>query len=284
MERGFVDRESFRLHYTIEGQGPTVLVVGSSLYYPRTFSQKLRQKCRFVFMDHRGFAQALAPYEKEDFELERLLEDIEAVRLHLHLETVIILGHSGHGYMALEYAKRYPKSVSHVVLIAVGPSQSLENHQLAHQYLASTVDDKRQLILAQDMAELEQTLSKNPKNRFIQFCLALRAKSWLNPEFNAKPLWEGVYTQDLMFDYVWGEVFRDIDIKQGLDKLQLPIFLALGLHDYLVAPFYTWQPLLSDFPCFTLRLFAQSSHTPQLEESDKFDQAFVNWLNMTRSL
>jgi proline iminopeptidase len=41
-----------------------------------------------------------------------------------------------------------------------------------------------------------------------------------------------------MFDYVWGKVFRDIDITKDLDKLKAPVFLALGRYDYLIPPAY----------------------------------------------
>ena len=32
---------------------------------------------------------------------------------------VVVIGHSGHAYLALEYAKRYPAQVSHVALLAI---------------------------------------------------------------------------------------------------------------------------------------------------------------------
>lgn len=48
----------FDLQYCVEGTGPTALVVGSALYYARTFSATLRDHLRLVFMDHRGFAPA----------------------------------------------------------------------------------------------------------------------------------------------------------------------------------------------------------------------------------
>jgi proline iminopeptidase len=93
----------FELEYTIEGTGQwTILVIGSARYYPRTFSAALRDVVRFVFIDHRGFGRATAPFTTADFELTELLADVEALRQHLRLDSVVILGHSGHGYLALE--------------------------------------------------------------------------------------------------------------------------------------------------------------------------------------
>jgi len=71
-----------------------------------------------------------------------------------------------------------------------------------------------------------------------------------------------------MFDYVWGVVFRDIDITRGLEKLDRPVFLALGRHDYLVPPPSAWEPLGTAFRDLTIRVFEKSGHTPQLEEQE----------------
>ncbi len=39
----------------------------------------------------------------------------------LGLGRIVIIGHSGHGYMPLECAKKYPEYVSHVVMISTAP-------------------------------------------------------------------------------------------------------------------------------------------------------------------
>ncbi|MCA1403429.1 hypothetical protein I6F26_02280 [Ensifer sp. IC3342] len=88
----------------------------------------------------------------------------------------------------------------------------------------------------------------------------------------------GVTVNNLVFDHLWGEVFRDIDIRQGLDRLKMPIMLALGRFDYLVAPASTWDEYRADVSDLTIRLFERSGHTPQLEESAAFDDALLEFL------
>ncbi len=51
---GSLNIDGFTLSYSIEGTGPTASVIGSSIYYPRAFSQSLHSHLRLVFMDHRG--------------------------------------------------------------------------------------------------------------------------------------------------------------------------------------------------------------------------------------
>lgn len=79
-------------------------------------------------------------------------------------------------------------------------------------------------------------------------------------------------------DYVWGTIFKNLDITKGLSTFNKPVFLGLGKYDFLVAPFYSWNALGSQFSNLTIRLFERSSHTPQLEEPVLFDQELLDWI------
>ncbi len=276
---GTIDIEGFKLQYRIEGEGIPTLVIGSSIYYSRTFSQNLRNHLRLVFIDHRGFVPAPGPLDTSAFKLEVLLDDIERMRQTLELGRVIVIGHSGHGYMALEYAKKYPHAVSHVVLIGMGPDQSIASQQAADQYLQDSVAPERKKILEKDIQQLAHELQVNWDQRFILFCIRLGARSWYDFTFDASPLWENVYVNMHMFDYVWGTIFRDIDITKGLETFDKPVLLCLGKYDFLVAPFYSWSPIRSKFRNLTARLFEQSGHTPQFEEPTLFDAELLQWLS-----
>ena len=100
--RGTIPSGPFELAYSSEGEGTPALVIGSAVYYPRVFSQNLRQSLKLIFVDHRGFAQPTGASTASDYTLDVVLDDIDLVRRHLGLEKVIIIGHSGHSYMALE--------------------------------------------------------------------------------------------------------------------------------------------------------------------------------------
>jgi proline iminopeptidase len=277
--RGTIESGPFGLAYSVEGQGRPAIVIGSAVYYPRVFSQNLRQSLKLVFADHRGFAQAFGSFGPSDYALDVVLDDIERVRRHLGLETIIIIGHSGHGYMALEYAKRFPQHVSHVVMVATGPSHSAAHNAATEQYWQESVCPERKARLESDLALLPAEIEAAPEKRFVTFCVRMGARSWYDHTFDAAPLWEGVHVNMPVFDHLWGEAFRDIDIAQGLDRLDVPVFLALGRYDYLVAPHATWDPYRDRFKDLTIRVFEKSGHTPQLEESGLFDAELLGWLS-----
>ena len=150
-QKGFIQADQFQLSYIIEGEGPTAMVIGSAKYYARAFSKNLRKHMKLVFLDHRGFVPSPPTFDTTDFSLDKILGDIEASRQKLDLGEIIIIGHSGHSYMALEYAKRYPKHVSHVVMIGIAPDLGEANEKLIERYWQESVDPERKRILKENI-------------------------------------------------------------------------------------------------------------------------------------
>lgn len=272
-----IERDGFTLYYTIEGRGIPMLVIGSYRYYPRTFSKALREKIQLICMDHRGFSSTSRTVTKEDFALTKLIEDIEALRQHLGLETMMLLGHSGHGYIALEYAKQYPHRVSHLILLAISPRAGSENFAAANRYFEESVCPLRKQLFNDKYPTLEEAMAANPKRAFITRMLVFAPMIWYQPDYDATWLWEEVEVIPEMFEHIWTQVFPELDITAHADKLQCPIFLGLGRYDYWNPP-YLWEPFRPYFKQLTIRIFEQSGHTPQLEEPVLFDETLLTWL------
>lgn len=277
--QGSIQVDGFELAYRIEGEGPSALVIGSTVYYPRTFSAALREHLQLIFMDHRGFGTATAPYSDDSFTLDKLVDDVEALRQALGLGPVIIVGHSGHGHLALAYAKKYPANASHVVIIAMSPDSTPASFAAADQYLADSVAPERKALLAESMAQLAADIEADPARRFIHYSLRSGPRIWFDATYDAAPLWRDVRVNPEMFDVVWGKLFAAIDITNGLDALAAPVWLALGRYDYWNPP-HLWQPVRGLFADLTVRVFERSGHTPQLEQAADFDRELLAWLTI----
>lgn len=279
---GTVASGKFNLRYSIEGKGTPAIVIGCSIYYPRVFSQNLRKHMRLVFLDHRGFAPSPGYVDSTAFELDTLVCDIELARQELGLGRIVVIGHSGHAYMALEYAKKYPENVSHVVMIGVEPDLSETSGQLRDENWEKLASAERKAALEENMQKMpDEELAKLPPGQaWIRTYIRNGPRAWYDPHFDSTPLWENVDINMDMINYVWGKIFRDIDITQGLDTFELPVFLALGRYDFLVAPPSSWDPIRSKFHDLTVRVFEQSGHTPQYEEPALFDAELLRWMQM----
>ena len=280
---GSISTGAFELPYLIEGAGHPAIVIGSVRYYPRAFSQNLRKHLRLVFMDHRGFAPSPGPVNTSEFELEKLVDDVEMLRQHLGLGRVVVIGHSGHAYMALEYAKKYPGWTSHVVMIGIAPNLSQASAELADKNYCALADADRLAAEQQNMLLIsnEELAALPPDQAFIRGYIRNVARVWYDPRFDCTSLWAGVTINMDMFGHVWGKLFAEIDVSRGLEEFDRPVFLALGRYDFIVAPPSSWDPVKSKFKNLTIRIFERSGHTPQFEEPELFDRALISWMKET---
>lgn len=73
-----------------------------------------------VIPDLRGTGRSDVPADPSSYRCDRLVEDIEALRRHLGLDRVDLLGHSAGANIATQYAARYPHRVRRLALVAPG--------------------------------------------------------------------------------------------------------------------------------------------------------------------
>mgnify|MGYP001331693525 CR=1 FL=1 len=81
----------------------------------------LRDVAQLVYIDHRGSGRS-APADPATYTLEENIDDVDALRDYLGLESICLLGSSYGGMVAQGYAIRYPQRVSNLVLCATAPS------------------------------------------------------------------------------------------------------------------------------------------------------------------
>lgn len=94
-------------------------------------SLELSDTAQLVFIDHRGCGKSKRT-RRQDYTLENNIEDIEALRKHLGLEKISILGTSYGGMVAQGYAIRYPKHVEKLILVVTAPSYHFLNDAKAY--------------------------------------------------------------------------------------------------------------------------------------------------------
>ena len=142
----FIYVNGIKLSYVIEGSGIPCLVIGSALYYPRTFSQELRQHFKFIFTDMRAFVPTDTPVDFEKITVDMFIDDVEKIRRALNIPEVCVLGHSIGGNLALEYARKYPQHTSHVIVIGAPPCGMRKNLKASRQHWANNASEERKAI------------------------------------------------------------------------------------------------------------------------------------------
>jgi proline iminopeptidase len=109
------------LNVKVIGKGyPLVLMHGgpsADLYTMMPF-RSLADHFTLVFYDHR--CNGRSEGEVTSMTWENLTADADALRQALGFEKWAVLGHSFGGQVAMEYALRYPESLSHLLLVDTG--------------------------------------------------------------------------------------------------------------------------------------------------------------------
>ncbi|WP_339295295.1 alpha/beta hydrolase [Paenibacillus sp. FSL W7-1279] len=273
--------EGFALNVSIRGNGRPILVVGSSIYYPRLFSEQLYTSFQLIFLDHRGFVKPPRTLEPEEYTLDKVLDDIEAARQTLELEDFIILGHSGHAFMALEYAKKYPEHVRKVVLLNTAPTNSPERQQQSIAFFNETACPERKRQFEADIALLEGDIQREPERRFAHMCIRMGAHSFYDYAYDAAWMWEGVFTNMPVIDHLWGEAFARLNLIDSLKEVGKPVLIGLGRYDYLVSPVSLWDAINGSQANVKKVIFEKSGHNPMFEEPDLFNAILTDWIHET---
>ncbi|WP_416981154.1 alpha/beta fold hydrolase [Streptomyces sp. T028] len=75
---------------------------------------------RLIVLDLRGTGRSAIPEDTSSYRCDRLVDDVEALRAHLGLPRIDLLGHSAGANVVTQYAARHPERVERLVLVAPG--------------------------------------------------------------------------------------------------------------------------------------------------------------------
>ncbi len=123
-----VTPDGIRLHYEINGKGPTIVVLhggpGLSSAYLAPNLDVLAGHYRLISYDQRGAGRSTVVTDPAKLSRDHHVEDIEAVRHQFGLEKVVLLGHSWGAAPVAFYAKAHPDRVAAVILLDPIPARS----------------------------------------------------------------------------------------------------------------------------------------------------------------
>jgi len=114
--------DSTRLAYRLYGDGPgdPVVCVPGGPADSRYLGDLggLSAHRRLVVPDLRGNGGSAVPADVTTYRCDHLAEDVEALRRHLGLDRVDLLGHSAGANIAVRYAEHHPDRVGRLALVA----------------------------------------------------------------------------------------------------------------------------------------------------------------------
>jgi len=278
---GVISAAGLERTYVVQGKGTPLLAISGAIYGSRTVRGPILDHFRIYSVDSRLVLPSDSGFDVETITIESLAQEWDAIREAFGFETVALLGHSMFGNFALEYARRYPHRVTHVVVVGC-PITGYSDDFFAAQdeYLESYPE--RKAIWERNWEHLTQdSLSKLPPQDAKLVTLQANAPLyWYDATFDWAPMWEGQAPEDPEVRERLDELLDEYDFVQGLGQIETPVFVAEGLYD-IVVPHTLWEDVLPKLPNATFYLFEKSGHTPQFEEPELFAEKLIEWFENT---
>jgi proline iminopeptidase len=280
---GSVEVDGAKLSFVRQGEGPPLLVIGSSTYYPRAFSQELRTHFEMLFVDSRHFAAGYEPTDDDlkHLTLDRFADDVEIIRDELGLQEMIVLGHSVHAQIAMAYARKYPEHTRGLVLVAGVPYAMGEFAEAARLLWDREASAERKAILAANLEDLDERLAAaGPSRSFAVGYQANGPQYWADAAYDASALLEGVENTPAL-PALFGAVPTRSDVRDTLEAIDAPVLVVLGRLDFAI-PHTVWEELLSGLNSVTYVLLEEDSHNLQTEAPTRFDPRLLEWYRSLR--
>lgn len=220
----------------------------------------LAERMQLVYVDHRGQGRS-ARGPRETYTLDNNVDDLEALRQHLGLDNVVVIGVSYGGMVALTYASRYPDSVSHLVAVVTSPS---------YRFL----DRAKQIVAERGTEEQKQMTDILWAGAFESDEQLLHYYSVLGPLYSlkfdpakaAESRSRGIRSVDAINEG-FGGFLRTYDVTGELHKITAPTLVIAGRHDW-ICPVDQSEEIARLIPHADLRIFENSSHSVAADEHD----------------
>jgi proline iminopeptidase len=269
--------------FLTEGTGQTCIVVGLAPSYAPLFSDRLKQRIRFVYVDFKNSWNAESPRGVAQITMDTLLDEIDQVRTGLGLPKACLIGHSAPGLIAMEYSLRHPERVSHVILVSVEPCFTRDYLKARTAFWELDASAERKAVYARNLQrvpdELLRTLS--PRDAFALRYARTAPQYFYDPSYDFYWAFSGRQFSAEMISHYVSSIIADYDPRPRLANNSVPILLVLGKYDYNI-PYHEWDLPRKTTPHLTSHLFERSAHFPMIEEGARFDEAVLRWLGVPR--
>lgn len=266
------------LFVTIAGRGRPLLLMhgGPGLDHTTMLPfRHLADQFTLIFYDHRCNGRSDgAPVTSMTWE--NLTADAEALRQMLGYEKWAVLGHSFGGMVALEYALRYPQSLSHLVLMdTCGDTWWVQENApqlLAKRgYSAETVETARRFfngqIAPEEMVPSARKLAGAYYHKLNllklpqQIFMGLRMKS--RPE---------------AFIFGFSKLLKGWTVMDRLGEIKTPTLVMAGRDDFQFPPEHQAQ-LAAGIPDARLEIVERAGHNAHSERPAEVFRAVKDFID-----
>lgn len=284
---GYMSYLGYRTYYRVvgektEGKAPIVFVhggPGSTHNYFEVLDELAVEGRQLVMYDQIGCGLSYVANEPTLWTAENWVNELIALRDHLDLDEMHLLGQSWGGMLAIQYmCDHFPKGIKSLILSSTLSSSKLwgeEQHRLI-RYLPKEYQD------AIEEAEASQQFSGHLYEQANTAFMSRHAgdvPTSLSPE----PLSRAKKVGKESYEVAWGPneftpigQLKTFDYTNQLQRIDVPTLITSGSDD-LCTPLVA-KTMYDRIPQATWQLFSKSRHMPFVDETSLYLEVLSSWL------
>ncbi len=267
------------LFVEVVGQGPPLLLMhggpGADHWSMLPF-RRLADQFTLIFYDHRCNGRSRgAPVSSMTWE--NLTADADALREKLGYERWAVLGHSFGGMVALEYALRYPDSLSHLILFDTG-GDSRWQQQNGPDILAKRGYRPRTVKLARRFYNGEIAPWEMVPALLFRFGTA-----YFHRPFSVRVARElirerRVRARGEAFVFAGGQLWKGWSVMGRLGEITVPTLVMAGRDDFQFPPECQVE-LATGIRDARLEIIERAGHNAQAERPDEVTRVVRDFIS-----
>jgi len=145
---GFADSGGVKIHYMTKGTGPLVVLVHGipGFWYDwRNQIPALAKHFQVVAIDQRGYNLSDQPEGMENYTLDKLVGDVDAVVKHFGQRKATLVGHDSGGWISWRCAMAHPDKTDRLVILNLPHPRCIERELANNPQQHKASDYARQL-------------------------------------------------------------------------------------------------------------------------------------------
>lgn len=272
---GFVDSGGVRIHYVTRGSGPLVILIHGFpdfCYSWRRQIPELARRFQVVAIDLRGYNLSDQPNGVDNYTIDKLVGDVDAVVRHFKKNKAVIVGHDWGGIIAWTFAMTHPEQTDRLVIL------NLPHPKCLQRELANNPQQQKNSAYARQFQKDGRALL--PDGSTLELTPELLAL-WVKDAAARKRYVEAFKRSSIegMTNYYKANYPRPPYMdEQDYPPVKCPVLMIHGLEDPYLLPGAlndTWRYLEKDL---TLVTVPKAGHWVHHDAADFVTNRMVNWL------
>ena len=263
------------IYYEAIGTGEPIVVVNGGPGFDHTYIRiatawdALGKNHQVVFYDQRGNGRSVGDHKGQSQTLKDQIDDLEALRAHLGIERLDLLGHSWGGYLVMAYAAVHPDRVAHLIIVDSAAPKIKDTRFLFDDVFPEVTERQASFAFADELGDKAATAA-SLREYWTMLCYSPEKGQAL-----AARIPPTVLNKD-----VNKAVFADLDrydLNPEIRKFKFPTLVITGRYDINVAPVVAYK-IHQGIPGSKFLVFERSGHFPFYEEPEAFVKAVEEFL------